>query len=122
MKPILTALGLAVLLALANYWALWNLGDTACIPCAVVLLAGPFVLALALAGVLPALSDAPPAGRPAGAKPADQTPQPKPVEPPENVALRLLASLQEEGRLVDPHRGDRGLLGRADRRSDARHP
>jgi len=102
MKPILTALGLAVLLALANYWALWNLGGTACIACVVVLLAGPFVLALALAGILPALSDAPPAVTAPGAKavPAQSAP-PKPVEPPENTALRLLASLQEEGRLVD---------------------
>jgi len=102
MKPILTALGLALLLALANYWALWNLGGTACIPCAVVLLAGPFVLALALAGILPALSAGPPAVTASDAKAVpSQAPPPKPVEPSENTALRLLASLQEEGRLVD---------------------
>src|SRR4029453_13269627 len=56
MKSVLTALGLGALLALVNYWVLWNLGGTpACVACAAVLLGGPFVLALALAGILPAI-------------------------------------------------------------------
>jgi hypothetical protein len=102
MKGILTALGLAVLLALANYWALWNLGGTpACVPCATVLVGGPFVLALALAGILPALSTTPAAARPTGGTRAPAAALAKPRQPPEDAALRLLASLQEEGRLVD---------------------
>ena len=102
MKAVLTALGLAALLALANYWALWNLGGTpACVACAVVLLGGPFVLALALAGMLPALAAAPAAAKPAARTSAPAAAPAKPSEPPEHTALRLLASLQEEGRLVD---------------------
>jgi hypothetical protein len=101
MKVVLTALGLAAVVALANYWALWNLGGApTCVPCAAVLLAGPFVLALALAGILPALGAThatPAAGAAASAPAAPATPS----EPPEHTALRLLASLQEEGRLVD---------------------
>jgi hypothetical protein len=101
MKVVLTALGLATVVALANYWALWNLGGApACVPCAAVLLAGPFVLALALAGILPALdgkADAPTAVEPV----ASAAQAARPSEPPEHTALRLLASLQEEGRLVD---------------------
>src|SRR5262245_13922803 len=96
MKSVLAALGLAVALALANYWVLGQLGGpTLCGPCAAVLLGGPFVLALALAGILPALAAAP-----VRAKPAPVA-APKPSEPPEHTALRLLASLQEDGRLVD---------------------
>jgi hypothetical protein len=99
MKAVLVALGLAVLLALANYWVLGQLaGPTLCGPCAAVLLGGPFVLALALAGILPALAGAPEPMKPETVKAA---PPPKPAEPPEHTALRLLASLQEEGRLVD---------------------
>jgi len=101
MKTVLTALGLAVLLALANYWVLGQLGGPAlCGPCAAVLLGGPFVLALALAGLLPALTAAPASAKAAAPKPAPAA-APKPSEPPEHTALRLLASLQEEGRLVD---------------------
>ncbi len=99
MKPVLTSLVLALALALANYWALWQLGGAPlCIACALVLLGGPFVLAIALASVLPLLA-APAA--PAQAKPAAAAAPPRPSEPPENTALRLLASLQEDGRLVD---------------------
>jgi uncharacterized protein DUF2760 len=102
MKVALTALGLAALLALANYWALWNLGGTpACVACAAVLLGGPFVLALALAGILLARTGPPPPTRPAAAKSVPAAPPAKPAEPAEHTALRLLASLQEEGRLVD---------------------
>jgi Domain of unknown function (DUF2760) len=99
MKIVLTSLALALGLALANYWALWHLGGApTCTSCAAVLLAGPFVLAVALASILPLLgaSDAP-----APAKPAAAVAAPRPSEPPENTALRLLASLQEDGRLVD---------------------
>jgi hypothetical protein len=73
-------------------------GPTLCGPCAAILLGGPFVLALALAGVLPTLA-APAAPTPVAAKPAPALA--KPSEPPEHTALRLLASLQEDGRLVD---------------------
>jgi hypothetical protein len=102
MKFVLTALGLGALLALANYWVLWNLGGTpGCVACAAVLLGGPFVLALALAGILPALGSSAPAAAPAAAKAVAPAPPARPVEPPEHTAMRLLASLQEEGRLVD---------------------
>jgi hypothetical protein len=99
MKSVLAALGLALTLALANYWVLGQLGGpTLCGPCAAVLLGGPFVLALALAGILPALATAP--APEVAARPAPVA-TPKPSEPPEHTALRLLASLQEDGRLVD---------------------
>jgi hypothetical protein len=99
MKIVLTSLGLALALALANYWALWQLGGAPmCVPCAAVLLGGPFVLAVALAGVLPLLASPALAVQ---AKPAPAAAPPKPSDPPEHTALRLLASLQEDGRLVD---------------------
>ena len=99
MKTVLTALGLAALLALANYWALFALGGAAsCVPCAGVLLGGPFVLALALAGILPAVG-APSAG--ATPTPAETDAPAALPEPPEHAALRLLATLQEDGRLID---------------------
>jgi hypothetical protein len=99
MKVVLTSLGLALALALANYWALWQLGGAPlCVACAAVLLGGPFVLAVALASVLPLLATS---GAPAPAKGAPAAPPPKPSEPPEHTALRLLGSLQEDGRLVD---------------------
>jgi hypothetical protein len=99
MKIVLASLALALGLALANYWALWHLGGApVSTSCAAVLLGGPFVLAVALASLLLVLgaSAAPPPAKPAAA-PAP----PRPSEPPENTALRLLASLQEDGRLVD---------------------
>ena len=66
MKIVLTSLALALGLALANYWALWHLGGApACTSCAAVLLGGPFVLAVALASVLPLL------GAPAAPVPAE---------------------------------------------------
>jgi hypothetical protein len=99
MKAALVALGLAALLAVANYWALWNLGGAPdCVACVSVLLGGPFVLALALAGILPRL--APPAAPTAPAKTTSAAVATASA-PPEHTALRLLASLQEEGRLVD---------------------
>src|SRR4029453_13300067 len=102
MKSVLTALGLGALPRLVNYWVLWNLGGTpACVACAAVLLGGPFVLALALAGILPAIGGPADPARPAVAKSVPAAAPAKPAEPPEHTALRLLASLQEEGRLVD---------------------
>ena len=99
MKIVLTSLALALGLAIANYWALWHLGGApTCTSCAAVLLAGPFVLAVALASILPLLGAS---AAPAAAKPAAAPAAPRPSEPPENTALRLLASLQEDGRLVD---------------------
>ena len=100
MRSVVVALGLAVALALANYWALWPArrstlvravrGDPARRP----------VRARAGARRHPAGASAAPAAptpvaREAGARAA------KPSEPPEHTALRLLASLQEDGRLVD---------------------
>jgi hypothetical protein len=99
MKIVLTSLALALGLALANYWALWHLGGApTCTSCAAVLLAGPFVLAVVLASILPLLGAS---AAPAADKPVAAAAAPRPSEPPENTALRLLASLQEDGRLVD---------------------
>jgi len=103
MKTVLTALLLSALLAGANYWALFTIGGAAsCMPCAVIFLGGPFVLGLALAGILPALS------RPrvaAAEEPIALTEEVSATAavapPPENAALRLLATLQEDGRLID---------------------
>ncbi len=101
MKAVFIALGLALLLALANYWALWNLGGTSCTACAVVLLGGPFILALALAGILP-LAGAPPEPVAHGAAVSRPAAAGRSAEPPEHTALRLLAALQDgDGRLVD---------------------
>ena len=102
MKTVLTALLLSALLAGANYWALFTIGGAAsCMPCAAILLGGPFVLGLALAAILPALS------RPkvVAAEPialTDEVSAPAVLAaPPEDAALRLLATLQEDGRLID---------------------
>ncbi len=61
------------------------------------LLAAPVVASVLLALIAPKLVGAP---APID-EPLEPAPPPEPVEPPENAALRLLAALQEEGRLVD---------------------
>lgn len=103
MKTVLTALALGALLAGANYWAVFTLGGAAsCMPCAAVLLGGPFVLALALAGILPALSAAPAVAAREPVVLTEEVAAPAAVTPPsDDAALRLLAALQEDGRLVD---------------------
>ncbi|MCW5889661.1 MAG: DUF2760 domain-containing protein [bacterium] len=103
MSPIVVALLLGVVVGGGNWWALGQLGvdpQTAM----------PFVAAICgaplLATLLTALT-APKAAAGAAPEPAAKAalapakPSPKPVEPPEHTALRLLAALQEEGRLVD---------------------
>ena len=103
MKTVLTALLLSALLAGANYWALFTIGGAAsCMPCAVIFLGGPFVLGLALAGILPALSRPRVAGAEEPIALTEEVSAPVAAAPPaENAALRLLAALQEDGRLVD---------------------
>jgi hypothetical protein len=103
MKTVLAAVLLAALLAAANYWALFTIGGSAsCMPCAAVLLGGPFVLALALAGILPALSRTPAAAAPAPVALTDEvSARAALAAPPDDAALRLLATLQEDGRLID---------------------
>jgi hypothetical protein len=59
-----------------------------------VILAGPVVLALVVAAIVVATVPAAPAPAAAAAPVAK-------ADPPEHAALRLLATLQEEGRLVD---------------------
>src|SRR5262249_5517875 len=123
MKSVLAALGLALALALANYWVLGQLGGpTLCGPCAAVLLGGPFVLALALAGILPALAAAP--APEVAAKPAPVA-APKPSEPPAHRARaratpRFPPGAWPAGGL--PHRGGRGLPRRAVGCRHLRHP
>jgi hypothetical protein len=95
MKTYGVALVLGLALALANQLVLGRSLDLAsCAPCLALLLGGPVVLALLVAaGVVATVPTAPaPAAMAAPATPAD---------PPEHAALRLLAALQEEGRLVD---------------------
>ena len=95
MKTYGLALVLGVALALANHRVLGpHLDLIACAPCAALLMAGPIVLALLVAAVVVATVPTAPA-------PAAATLAAKPAEPPEHAALRLLATLQEEGRLID---------------------
>ncbi len=103
MKTVLIAVALGALLAGANYWALFTLGGAvSCMPCAAILLGGPFVLALALAGILPALSAAPAGAAREPVVLTEEVAAPARVAPPsDDAALRLLAALQEDGRLVD---------------------
>jgi hypothetical protein len=102
MKTVLTAVLLSALLAAANYWALFTIGGAAsCMPCAAILLGGPFVLGLALAGILPALSRPRDAAAPDAVVLTEEVVAPGALAPPEDAALRLLATLQEDGRLID---------------------
>lgn len=104
MKTVLTAVLLAALLAAANYWALFTIGGAAsCMPCAAIFLGGPFVLGLALAGILPVLSR--PRAAAASEAPVALTEAVSGAvafaPAAEDAALRLLATLQEDGRLID---------------------
>src|SRR5262245_38745683 len=77
----------------------WLLGQLGVVPTAVPALAGASIALPAVAAFAALLA------RPS--TPAAPTPEavpvepPVPAEPPEHTALRLLAFLQEEGRLVD---------------------
>jgi hypothetical protein len=96
MKTYGLALALGCVLAIANQIVIGRALDLAGNPTAVaLLLGGPIVLALIVAAAVVATVPAAPAPVAAAAVPA------RPSEPPENAALRLLATLQEEGRLVD---------------------
>jgi hypothetical protein len=95
MKTYGIALVLGLVLAMANQLVLGRSLDLAsCGPCLALLLAGPVVLALLVATAVVATVQAPPA-------PAALAAPAAPTEAPEHAALRLLAALQEEGRLVD---------------------
>jgi hypothetical protein len=97
MKTYGVALVLGVALAIANQLTIGRSPElAACATCMALLLAGPVVMALLVAAAVVATVPAPPA-------PAAVTTSapPVPVDPPEHAALRLLAALQEEGRLVD---------------------
>jgi hypothetical protein len=92
---ILASLVAAIIVAAVNWFVAVELagGPPACVPCLAWLVLGPLVPAL-VAGLL--FMRAAPA--PAAARPAAQEPSARDTE---GQALRLLATLQEEGRLVD---------------------
>jgi uncharacterized protein DUF2760 len=95
MKTYGVALVAGALLAGANYALVGQRPEiAACGVCLVLLLAGPLVVTLAVAAVV-----GPPPSVPVVTTPA--APPAAPPDPVENAALRLLATLQEEGRLVD---------------------
>jgi hypothetical protein len=96
MKTYGVALALGAALAIANHLVLGRALDlAACAPCLALLLGGPVVLALLVAATV--VATVPTAPAPVAASKA----APAAGEPPEHAALRLLAALQEEGRLVD---------------------
>jgi hypothetical protein len=95
MKTYGVALVLGLALAIANQLVLGRSFDLAsCGPCLALLLGGPVALALLVAAAVVATVPSPPA-------PAAVAAPATPADPPEHAALRLLAALQEEGRLVD---------------------
>ena len=97
MKTYGIALVLGAVLAIANHMVLTHHGFdlVSCAPCLALVMAGPFVLALLVAVTV--VATVPTAPAPAG---VTRAPEP-PAEPADHAALRLLATLQEEGRLVD---------------------
>ncbi len=96
MKTYGVALVLGIALAGGNYAVLGQRPELAeCTPCLALLLAGPLALAFVVAAVAGSAAPA------SGTTTAAAAPPAKPSEPAENAALRLLATLQEEGRLVD---------------------
>lgn len=82
-------LGLAVT---AGNWVVVGDAVRTCPPCLAWILGSP--LALAILGVALTSSTG-------GPPPIEVAPPSPPAEPPDGMALRLLATLQEEGRLVD---------------------
>ena len=96
MKTYGVALALGCVLAIANQLVIGRMVDLAASPPALaLLLGGPIVLALLVATAVVATVPTAPAPVAMAEAPA------KPADPPEHLALRLLATLQEEGRLVD---------------------
>jgi hypothetical protein len=91
MSNLLVALVLGAALAGANVVVIGPRID-GCPACMALLVGGPAFLAIALAAAARATA------RPAALPPPPPVP---PAEPSEFAALRLLATLQEEGRLVD---------------------
>lgn len=95
MKTYGVALLLGLALAVVNHLALApRLDLAACVPCLALVMGGPVVLALLVAAAVVATVPTAPA-------PVGITAPAAPAEAPETAALRLLAALQEEGRLVD---------------------
>jgi hypothetical protein len=101
MKTYAVALLLGLALAGANHAMLGSRPElAACRECLALLWGGPIALAVLVAAAASALASP----RAAAVSPVAETPAappPPPREPVENAALRLLATLQEEGRLVD---------------------
>lgn len=95
----LLALVPAAALAAGNWYIAGALGagdPITCVACRAWLVGGPLVLALLLAAMVPRAGAAEVA-----VVPAAPAPPAVPAEPPTDAALKLLAVLQEEGRLVD---------------------
>ena len=96
MKTYGVALALGAVLAIANQLVIGRAYDvTANAPALGILLGGPIVLALLVAAAV--VATVPTAPAPAAVTVTVE----QPSDPPEHAALRLLAALQEEGRLVD---------------------
>jgi hypothetical protein len=96
MKTYGVALALGAALAIANQLIIGRSHDfTANPPALALLLGGPILLALFVAAAV--VATVPTAPAPAAVTVAVAAP----TDPPEHAALRLLAALQEEGRLVD---------------------
>lgn len=90
---LLIALVSAAVFAAGNSAVLHELAPAnTCVACVAWLVASPLVLALLLAVKLP---------RPRATLPAPAVEDTTPAAPPTDAALRLLALMQEEGRLVD---------------------
>ncbi len=100
MKLALPAFILAALLAAADYWVLMQLGATENPQAMSVLLGGPFVFAAIVAALGARIAPVVEATPVVAAEAAPAVPV-APALPPETAALQLLATLQEEGRLVD---------------------
>jgi hypothetical protein len=95
MKTYGVALALGLVLAAVNRQLLAPHVDlTVCTYCLAILLGGPVVLALLVAAVVVATV-------PTAPGPVQRAAAAPPAEAPETSMLRLLAALQEEGRLVD---------------------
>jgi hypothetical protein len=104
MKTYGVALALGAALAIANQLIIGGAHDfTANPPALALLLCGPVMLALLVAAAV--VATVPTAPAPAAVTVAVA----EPTDPPEHAALRLLAALQEEGRLVDFFSEDIGL-------------
>ena len=104
MKTYGVALALGCALAIANQLLIGRAYDVVGnAPVLALLLGGPVVLALLVAAAV--VATVPTAPAPAAVTVAVE----HPADPPEHAALRLLAALQEEGRLIDFFSEDIGL-------------